>query len=281
VFKRTSIALDWPCIESVHRREGKGNRQRSHVCQNKNRWQCFVGIIPPLIAGSAAMILTVLGNARCQTISFKRIETVDIDDTAERKFGPFYTRDWVARQTPTGTTFYRYECVNYPEGTHRDSKWKAVVAFAAITVIVGGITLFYTFMAPFLSFRSVHLWKLTGFLYIFCSITQGLTLLILESDLCKNNYFLSAAQYESECHGDWGFVLNIVSVVFWFLAGGLILTNVVSAPTRPPRPPAETQTITYSGRPQKDGTTVITESNVIKGTYDSGNSISAPYNRVA
>lgn len=125
--------------------------------------------------------------------------------------------------------------------------------------------------APCLYFQA-DLWKAGGFLFIFCCITQGLTLLFLESNICKNNQFLSKALYESKCEWDWGFKLNITSVVFWFLAGVLMI-GVIPSPVRPERPPAETQTVTYSQGKQPDGTTVVAETNVVKGTYVPGTGI--------
>ena len=68
--------------------------------------------------------------------------------------------------------------------------------------------------------------------------------------------------YNASCEWDWGTKTNISAVVFWFVAGVLMVALVPPAKT-PERPPPEMQTVTYTQNP--DGT--VSETGLVKGTY--------------
>lgn len=68
--------------------------------------------------------------------------------------------------------------------------------------------------------------------------------------------------YNSTCEWDWGTNTNISSVVFWFLAG-ILMVALIPPAEAPERPPPEMQTVTYTKNP--DGT--VSETGVVKGTY--------------
>lgn len=111
-------------------------------------------------------------------------------------------------------------------------------------------------------------------IFLFCCLCQGLTLLFLDSSACKNNSYVNdlentaGATFEDECSMALGARSNIASTCLWFVAGALMLC-IMKPPQRPPREPAETQTVTYTKTEQPDGTQVVTEE-VVKGQYVEG-----------
>lgn len=231
----------------------------------------LLAFVPSLFA-TVALALSCTSNFWCETIAFQPLTTGgdngDNSAMPDITLGPFYVMEVVtnAVSTPGAQNYYTVgkACVMLSSSVYKDANWKTTQAFAIITAIVGGVTLFWTWLSPCLN-RGASFWKMCGFAYILCSIFQGLTLLFLQSDACHNNTLIntqSVSYYNDTCVWDWGTKTNISSVVFWFLAGSLMIGVIPPAQT-PERPPAETQTVTYAQNP--DGT--ISETGVVKGTY--------------
>jgi len=97
---------------------------------------------------------------------------------------------------------------------------------------------------------------------------QGLTFLIYNSSLCTDNPVLAelgvSADYSQECQWDGGSTSNAASVALWFLTG--VAMVIVGCPKRPPRPPPETQAVTYQRTTNPDGTATVAQVGVVKGT---------------
>lgn len=231
----------------------------------------LLAFIPGIVA-LVAFGLSIMSNFWCETIAFEPL-LGDGENAVlpTRTFAPFYAREILVNSVSTSGKEYLVvapRCVSLPDGLTKDAKWKTTQAFAIITVIIGGVMLFWTLLAPCLNMGN-QFWKKAGFLYIFCSLTQGLTLLFLQSNACLDNSSISSRPaYSGDCKWDWGTRTNITSVVFWFIAGVLMI-GVIPAPQAPERPPPETQTVTYTQNP--DGT--VEETNVVKGTYVAGQGI--------
>ena len=231
---------------------------------------CF-GFIAATLA-TTAICLSFLSNFWCETIAFQPLRgNGDNIFIPTRTFGPFYAKELVAGTVGQfgGEDYFVIgeKCVNLSDDISKDANWKTTQAFAIITVVIGGIMVFWTWLAPcFGGFK--RFWKPAGLVYILCSIFQGLTLLFLESAACTaNNVITLGAAYKQTCEWDWGTQTNISSVVFWFLAGAFMI--VVVPPDAPERPPPETQTVTYTQNP--DGT--VAETGVVKGTYVAGGGV--------
>ena len=103
-----------------------------------------------------------------------------------------------------------------------DKKWKATKAFAIITPIIGGIALILGCVV-----RTPSAGKAIGLAFILCCLFQGLSLLVLQSDVCKDNPAINfiksltpavGKDYPSECAWDTGFKLSISAVPMWFVA---------------------------------------------------------------
>jgi hypothetical protein len=114
-----------------------------------------------------------------------------------------------------------------------DSKWKTVKAFAIMTPIIGGIVMICSCFACCVPSVSPSLWKLAGMLFILMSLFQGLTLLIIRSNVCNDNparNFLTEVStpvfgevFPEQCDLSSGFKLAISAVVFFFVAGVMAL----------------------------------------------------------
>jgi len=192
---------------------------------------CF-GFIAATLA-TTAICLSFLSNFWCETIAFQplRGNGDNMLFIPTRTFGPFYAKELVAGTVGQfeGEDYYVIgeKCVNLSDDISKDANWKTTQAFAIITVVIGGIMVFWTWLAPcFGGFK--RFWKPAGLVYILCSIFQGLTLLFLESAACTANNVISlgAAAYKQTCEWDWGTQTNISSVVFWFLAGAFMIVVV-------------------------------------------------------
>lgn len=235
----------------------------------------FVAFIPSILA-TTALALSAISNLWCETIVFKpEIGNGDNIVFPDRSFGPFYRKEIVLIQISGGGDAYTVApaCVAYPSGFGTDSEWKTTQAFAIITVVIGAIMVFWSWLSPCLQFGT-KFWKQAGCVFMFCSITQGLTLLFLQSSACNDNAIVQGlveGTYSETCEWDFGTKTNISAVVFWAVAGAAMC--VVKPPEQEDRPPAETQTVTYAETPNADGTTTMTETNVVKGTYVAGEGV--------
>ena len=161
------------------------------------------------------------------------------------------------------------QCLDYPDSVDIDAKWKTARAFSIIAPVIGGFVTFFAWTTPCMSF-SQALWKQGGCLFLFTSFCQGLTLLFLGSNACLNNPLVvaSGSPYPDTCKLDWGAKLNISSVVFWFIAGALMMF-ILPAPVLPERPPPQTQTVTYTVTDDANGSTAV-QASVVKGHYVAG-----------
>ena len=233
-----------------------------------------LGLIPIGLA-CFAFICCFINNFWCDSIQFAVSESADTPNLQPVSLGP-----WNLQKTEVTTisnggetrVFVRDVCVQLPDEVEIDSKWKAVRAFSIIVPIVGGLATVAVFLTNCTYFMSDALWKSIGILFaVVLTLFQGLTFLLLDSNACSMNPLEAISPtsewdeiYSDECEWSSASSANVVSVVGWFLAGLGMLA--LGAPKRPPRAPAETQTVTYNRTVNADGTTAVVETNVVKGT---------------
>jgi hypothetical protein len=229
----------------------------------------FLRAYVPVIFATGAFFMGLLGNLYCETIAFEPQSSTD--DLQTLFFGVYYYKGYeVVQLPPDSRTVVREACFQYPEGTEFDAKWKTAKSFAIITPIIGGFVLFWSWLAP-CWYVGMQRWRKMAYVFLIMTLFQGLTLIFLSSSACKSNPVISSlAQeesifYQQECSFGWGTKVNIAAVVFWFIAGVLMLT-IIPPPRRPARGPPETQTVTYTQTEQPDGTKIQTETTV-KGQY--------------
>jgi len=234
-----------------------------------------LGLIPICLA-CFAFICCFINNFWCDSIQFSVSESAATPNLSPISLGPWYLQKTeVTTFTSGGDTrvFVRDVCVQLPGAVEIDSKWKAVRAFSIIVPVVGGLATVAVFLTNCLYFMSDALWKSIGILFaVVLTLFQGLTFLLLDSNACSTNPLQAIDPssawdgiYSDECEWSSASSANVVSVVCWFLAG-LGMLAMGGAPKRPPRAPAETQTVTYERTVNADGTTAVVETNVVKGT---------------
>lgn len=238
-----------------------------------------------------AFMLSSISSFWCESVSFKLADNTTYAPNQisfipeEVKVGP-----WSQMETEVATynagngqviVQVRNVCRDFADGTDIDAKWKTVRAFSIITLVVGGllaVLLLFTNCSYYLSEKSWNI-VMIHFLVVL-PLYQGLTFLLLNSNACSVNplfgeppptsvsadvwnNFLSTV-YEEDCSWSSGMTCNVIATVLWFLTG--VAMKISGVPTAPPREPAEIQQVTYERTVAPDGSAIVTETGVVKGT---------------
>jgi hypothetical protein len=198
----------------------------------------------PIIFGTIAMFMGTIANIGCASFQFT-------SDRDERLYvGLWSYRTSVAIEF-NNNVYIRAVCANYEyledEYDYEvdfDQKENSIRALGITAPVLGGIFCILVCISPCCPVKPA-LWKLGGlFAWIVC-IFQGLTMMALESDICKNNPALGFVKYlqseifddrdvlgefPDECSWASGFRIGISSVVFWFIAGLSMLVLPAPAP---------------------------------------------------
>lgn len=160
-------------------------------------------------------------------------------------------------------------CYNYPSGMNMDSQWRSARAFSTMCLIIGGVVTFFALLAGCL-YPNKGTYKAGGMAYMLCCLFSGLSLLLLDSNLCHNNLLIGQLQqqlpdttvtFESSCSMATGAKCTIAATVLWFLAA--IAALKVEPPTRSPIT-TQTHDVTYTKTTGPDGAAVVSE-NVVQG----------------
>lgn len=166
-----------------------------------------------------AFLLTLVGSMRCDFLKF-----TSVDGTFTDHFGVWRYSQWAFFSN--GQEAWIYEgCFPYSDSVVIDSKWMAARVFSAI-VLFGGMLVF--FLGAYSACVGYNQQvgppnTITGVCYLLLSLFSGLTLLILDSNLCKNNVLLgelfNKILFNDQCELSTGANCFISATVFWFLAG--------------------------------------------------------------
>jgi hypothetical protein len=145
------------------------------------------------------------------------------------QFGVFMRRGFIGwSDWDSGLYIITKTCVKYDgDDTDPDAKWNTAKAFAIIAIVLGTLL-------PCVSCFMPKFEKPIGACLLLVCLFQGLSLLILESNLCKNNKLINSwnaiipdefedRRFPTECSRDWGYNCNIASVIFWFISGMLMI----------------------------------------------------------
>ena len=173
----------------------------------------------------AAIALNTVAAVQCDFMNL--ILTYDYDniepDTFELHFGFWNYKAW----TPMGSSgSIVYEgCRMYPDYISVGSQWKLARAFSILALLFGvGMLLLQLFTAY--SEMGKRLSPAVCIGYFICSLCSGLSLLILGSDLCKDNELtdelesiLSIPMDIARCGLARGSKCAISATVLWFVAG--------------------------------------------------------------
>jgi hypothetical protein len=111
------------------------------------------------------------------------------------------------------------------------------------------------------------------FFCVIITLFQGLTLLLLQSNAaCHDNRIVQSLEetvgrsvYNESCVWDEGSSANVASTSLWFATGIVML--FLGRPIATPRPPTETQAVTYQQTTDPEtGVKTVAQVNVVKGT---------------
>ncbi|KAL7536503.1 hypothetical protein ACHAWF_005484 [Thalassiosira exigua] len=165
-----------------------------------------------------AFVLTWSGSLRCDFVKFT--STSGSSEPITLNFGIWYYRFWSLVATIDGTYLVE-SCQAYPDSAVVDPAWKAARAFSVITFFFAVILLVVAIMS--MCQGSILSNTRMAPLYLLTSLCQGLMLLLLQSNVCKNNALVQLGQsgvaFEDTCSIATGAKLGISALVFWAAAG--------------------------------------------------------------
>ena len=227
-----------------------------------------LSFLPGLIA-AAAFVVALFGGIYCKFLSFTPI--VAGDESLTFNFGIWYYQGWAIVDSPTQGDVLLETCLQYPDGTVFDAKWKCARAFSTMAMIIGGVATFWSLLAGCL-YPTKKMLVAGSVVYMLCCLFTGLSLLLLDSNACHSNdnsqlvdfqvqSTLADVTFPMSCSMGLGAKCTIAATVLWFAAAiGLL---VVEPPRRSPIT-TETQEVTYTKTTGHDGTAVVHET-VVKG----------------
>lgn len=167
-----------------------------------------------------AFILMWVGSIRCNFIKFT--DTSGTSEPISKEFGIWYYQFWTIIFTTDGNYFTAKTCNSYPDSMSLDASWKAARAFCALGFIFAIIILIVQCVVACSSDPE----KASGGarvapLYLMTGICQGLTLLFLSSEACKNNVLVELGTdvvFPDTCSIATGAKCCISATVFWVAA---------------------------------------------------------------
>ncbi len=171
-----------------------------------------------------AFIITLFGASYCNFLTFSQ-SIEGVEDPYVLHYGVWWYRGWAAVSTTEGN-YLLETCFAYDENTVIDSKWKSARAFSTMALIIGGAASTWSLCAGCLQ-PSKKMFQMTGMLYMVCCFFTGMTLLMLESNACKNNEDVAAFEkafprlginFQDSCSMGAGAKTTISANVLWFVA---------------------------------------------------------------
>mmetsp|Transcript_19801 Transcript_19801/g.35948 ORF Transcript_19801/g.35948 Transcript_19801/m.35948 type:complete len:223 (+) Transcript_19801:409-1077(+) len=184
---------------------------------------------------TVSVILSFLANISCSAVSFYS----PLRNGIKMEFGVFMRKGIVLWEDWNGNPVMSKTCFNYDgDFMDPDAKWKTAKAFAIIAIVLGTLL-------PCVGCCMPKFEKPIGACLLLVCLFQGLTLLILESNLCKNNAVIDLfnavipdeaadKRFPTECSRDWGYNCNIACVIFWFISGMLMIALPASDKSESP-----------------------------------------------
>ena len=182
----------------------------------------------------SALTLAFVGTA-CHFVEFASTEAMTNIETGESEsialhFGYWYYQSW--GNSTNSTSIGQDNCSLYPQTISLDDTMKTGRAFNLIAIIIGGSLVMIDVFNGCLSTKRNKSFKTGAIGYLVCCISSGLSLLILSSNVCKNNALikelnelLPVAQFAETCSISKGAKSTIAATVLWFVAavGAIVL----------------------------------------------------------
>lgn len=143
----------------------------------------------PFFLAATAFVLAFVGTS-CHYINF-----TDAGTGTDLHFGYWYYQSWsVSNSTTSNSTntdsveeIQGESCKLYPSNVNVDSSWQAARVFNLIVIILGGSVLLLDMFQGCMSTKRNVSFRLGSIGYFICSICAAFSLLLLDSNVCKNN----------------------------------------------------------------------------------------------
>lgn len=175
--------------------------------------------------GLTAFILLWVSGLQCNFIKFTSA-TYGSSRPLAQEFDIWNYQSVSAVVSSDGTFMFK-SCHSYPDYVQMDSSWKAAKAFTVLTFIASLVIIICNSLAACWDFSEISAdLKKEAATYVIIGIFQGLTLLFLNSNICKNNVMvkeatdpaLSNLEFPDTCSMSTGAKLSIAATVLWFAA---------------------------------------------------------------
>lgn len=228
----------------------------------------------PGAVGAAAFAASLYASAYCKFLSFTSIDGGGGGgEPVALYLGIWYYQGLSVVQSDIQGTSVVENCYNYPAGTTVDAPWGSARAFSAMALVVGGVVTFWALLVWCFP-PSERTCRWGAALFLLCCPLQGLSLLLLGSDACRDDGLATAllegrsdsdapgaTALPSSCSMASGAGCAIAATVLWVLAA--IAAWRVDPPARAPLT-VQTQTVTYTKTVGADGAEMVSEV-VVKG----------------
>lgn len=176
-----------------------------------------------------AFILNWFAAAQCNFLSLSLTYGNSTQpDTLDLHFGIWNYEVWTHVSSIGGPVIFE-GCHHYPEFLEVDPLWKAARAFSVMALVfcVGMMMAALYSMCDKVTENEIQVSPMTGLGYTLCSLFSGLSLLLLGSDLCKDNPLTDEIMSSfpnndmgiSSCHIATAGKCSISSTILAFLAG--------------------------------------------------------------
>ena len=209
----------------------------------------FCSSIIPSVFAVVAFFLAWMGTLGCRFIQFDLTTTNNSTTTSSTITSTTPTQDLITvhfgiwyRQsvelynyTASGNGYYQVStCTNYNNNDiDVDPSWMAARAFSTMVLILGGTSLLIALVTCCCVGNTCvpsNIDLMNGIIYLFVSLLQGLTLIILSSQLCQNNgditkmmengdVIIDNNNFPEKCNLSQGAKYVIPATVLWFFAG--------------------------------------------------------------
>ncbi|KAL3779668.1 hypothetical protein ACHAW5_008689 [Stephanodiscus triporus] len=191
----------------------------------------------------SAFFLILFGATWCNFLTFTSNETFTnsegVESAVTLEFGIWYRRGWSAVSSEDGEMYVFETCYFYPEGTAYDANWKSAKAFNTMALCIGGIATFATLLAGCVH-PTKKMFQIGGMFHMVCCIFTGLSLLLLNSNVCNNNLLVKEFErafplldltFPETCSMGVGAKTTISATVLWFVAAILACKSGPAAPS--------------------------------------------------
>jgi len=182
-----------------------------------------------VVFGLAAWIISLYSNIGCSSVKFVPQANADVSALEEAtgmtlptplpdvNLGLWSHKGLALYQDIYGNVYVANTCLYFDTNVvDIDAKWKTAQAFAIIAIFFGLFATILHCVMPVWEVARKRV-RLMTFLWVFVTFCQGLTLLQLSSNMCKNPF--GGMAYEDTCQAAPGIKTNIAAVVLYACAG--------------------------------------------------------------